>query len=186
MLEELKNNIIKELGRDNVWFYEDYFSDCPHHQYAGSPIRGFLGEGDKKRIIFVSPNPSGKVRNIDGNEPRNSKLELFYTLLNERNFNNEHLTDFTKKRLSKEDAGKFWKQPFDNLLIEKEKKWLKEEFKIVNPEIVVIVGKTNAPKIRKFLIENQLIGENNIKDIHHYSQRGQNLLNHFINDMIGI
>lgn len=99
----------------DVWFFPEYIG-----------VSGYLGTD---RIIFLSINPS------TGAFP--SKVDnWYYRQLKKNGFANAHLTDVFKQR------ARVWKELRDDDAARHEaRRFLLEEIRIINPRLIVLVGK---------------------------------------------
>ena len=160
-LKELRNEIENEFGKDKVWFFPE--TDL---------CKGFYGT---QNIIFLCLNPS------KSNIPFDKKpTDLnFYSKLNELGFENAHITDLIKTKVSNKEAEKYLTD--FNFMI-RELKFLKKEIEIIKPKLIISLGKS-----KKELYENCLKDYNiPIINIKHYSLRFPRLQEKFNEDILKI
>ena len=117
-LVKLRSVIIDKIFKnrwEDVWFFPEY-----------KGVKGYLGTQD---VIFLAINPSTGVFPswVD---------EIYYRNLKKQGFANAHLTDVFKQR------AKNWKDLAKNKRIKHEaKEFLFKEIRIIQPKLVVLVGK---------------------------------------------
>ena len=104
-------------------------------------VKGYEGTG---KIMFVGLNPSL------GHFPSNHDI-FFYNQLKILNWENAHITDIIKIKLSNEDARSFLK---DEKKLSEQIDLLKEEINIINPEIIISVGKDAKKILDKYKINS--------------------------------
>jgi len=124
----LRKEIIEEFfikGRKEVWFYPEY-----------EGVMGYLGTQD---IVFVGSNPGCSCFPT-------SCDKVFYKVLKDMGFENAHLTDVLKIRAKGEDVDKYFK---DRALLDKNLEYLSREFEIIQPKLIVAVGKRAKEILRK-------------------------------------
>jgi hypothetical protein len=117
-------------------------------------IKGYLGTD---KIIFAGINPSY------GRFP-NKPVMFFYECLKKYGFENAHLTDIIKSRLTRQQSNQIKR---NTKILKINLNWLKQELKIIDKDIKVkIVGLGRDPhKILKENFPKQLISA----FLHHYS-----------------
>ena len=155
-LEDLKEEIVKET-KEEVWFYSMEYREykIPASRHG---IKGWLGTQD---IFFVGPNPSKNPRKDSPG------LNFFFKELKTNGFENAHLTDLVKIRLFNKDVKD---KLNDENIINKQLEFLRKEFDIIKPKLIVILGACTGwkgKKIKEILKEN--FRNTKIKDIYHYS-----------------
>ena len=143
-LKKLRKDIIKKYYIDKwkeVWFFPSY-----------NQVKGFLGTQD---IIFLGLNPS------HGYFP--SKYDkFFYKELKKNNFEDAHITDLIKiKELNK----KINELLEDKKILKEQVEFLIKEIKIINPRIIVILGRKCDELFRKNFPDEDIP----IIKIRHYS-----------------
>jgi len=167
-LEKLRHKIIDRVCKKDwkdVWFYpdpehlpENWSKDlekdkCPKYK----KIKGFLGT---QNLVFIGSNPSY-------NKFPTRYTDFFYEQLKINGFENAHLTDLIKIRLFNKDVKD---KLNDKNIIDEQLEFLKEEFSIIKPKLIVILGVCRGwkgKKIKEILEEN--FRNTKIKDIYHYS-----------------
>lgn len=105
---------IRAWYNENPWFF-------PPSENTG--VKGFLGTG---KTVIVCERPSTR-----GNIPNPADLS-FYELLNKCGFEDAHMTDLVKCRGI---AGQISAKELENCL-----PYLKEEIRILKPELIIAVG----------------------------------------------
>lgn len=151
---EIIDKVCKKEWRD-VWFYP-----------GRDGVKGYLGTQD---IVFIGPNPSY-------NQFPTKQTDLFYKQLKVNGFRNAHLTDLIKRRLFSNET----KELFQNkVIIDEQLRFLKREFEIIEPKLIVVLGKGKA--IKNILEQN--FRKIKIINIYHYSQRNPKHTHQFIKDI---
>lgn len=159
-LLELRNKISTECFVSNrkfdgiipkeTWFF-------PEH----NGVKGYLGTD---KIVFVCLNPSL------GSFPSKSVL-IFYRALKKYGFQNAHLTDVIKVRLSPKQYYKVKKNKvLFNKLLERHIKWLKKELRIIDKKFnfkIVAIGNEAYYLLKKYFKLN-IVGK-----IYHYAWAGR-------------
>ena len=146
-LEKLRRKVIDRVckkGWKDVWFYPRY-----------KKIKGYLGT---QNLVFIGPNPSY-------NRFPTKCTDFFYEQLEKNGFENAHLTDLVKIRAFNKDSKNMLN---DKNIINEQLEFLKEEFDIVKPKLIVVLGKGwKSKKVKEILEEN--FKDIEIKNIYHYS-----------------
>ena len=123
-LLKLRSKIIDEVYKkrwEEIWFFPQY------KEVRG--VKGFLGTAP---IMFVSINPSF------GMYPSRADI-FYYRNLKKQGFGNAHLTDVYKAKRRNVDV----RDLFNNKkLLEEAKHYLAEEIKIIQPKLIVGIGKS--------------------------------------------
>lgn len=126
-LEKLRKEIIKKAFIENwkdVWFYPKY-----------KGVKGWLGT---KKVIFIGSNPSY-------NAFPTKHTDLFYEQLKKNGFQNAHLTDLIKVRATGKEANEVIEEN-----LEEQKLFLHKEIKIVNPILIVVMGRKTENFAKRF------------------------------------
>jgi hypothetical protein len=127
-LLKLRSKIIDEIYKkrwEEVWFFPSY------KEVSG--VKGFLGTAP---IMFVSINPSC------GTYPSRADL-FYYRNLKRQGLANAHLTDVFKVKKKNFDVKTMLQ---DRKLIAEAKRFMKEELAIIQPRLLVFVGKSKSYK----------------------------------------
>ena len=128
------NDLFVEQWRD-VWFFPER-----------DGVRGWQGAQD---IIFVALNPSY------GGGSASKAFNSFYQELRLNGFMNAHLTDISKVRA----RGKEVKQVLqDAALMDKQKLYLLEEIDIIQPRLLVPMGKRTTEALQQWLPRSKVSG----------------------------
>ncbi len=122
-----------DLEFKSAWFF-------PEYEYEEVKVKGYLGTDT---IFFICLNPSlGQFSSGSSSKA----VKFFYKSLKEHGFENAHLSDIIKSRLSGDQSNALWKDNRQNdSVIKKNVRWLKEEMKIIGDYSnihVIGVGKT--------------------------------------------
>lgn len=135
-LKSLRSEIIDKIFKErweDVWFFPEY-----------KGVKGYLGTQD---IIFLSINPSTGVFPSWFDKQ-------YYRQLKRNGFYNAHLTDVFKQR------AKNWKVlAKDRNITEEAKRFLLKEIRIINPILIVLVGKSYERFYKKILKEIDIKAE---------------------------
>ena len=132
----------KAMACGNVWFFPEQ---------AG--VKGWSGTAP---IMFVGLNPS------TGAFPSKA-VYLLYNSLRKNGLPNAHITDILKIRLDR----RLVEEAFANReLVQLHKGWLREEVRILKPNLIVALGKQALVKLKGWLPERC---HSKIVMIHHYS-----------------
>ncbi len=144
-LEKLRKKIINRVNKD-VWFYPEY-----------EGIKGYLGT---QNLVFIGPNPSY-------NKFPTRHTNFFYEQLKINRFKNAHLTDLVKIRTFNKDSENILN---DKKVINKQLEFLREEFDIIKPKLIVILGACTGWKGKKIkeILEENFRNIRNI-NIYHYT-----------------
>ncbi|HHT9152730.1 MAG TPA: uracil-DNA glycosylase family protein, partial [Candidatus Hypogeohydataceae bacterium YC40] len=154
--KELRKKIIDQMfvqGWKDVWFYPSC-EKCKENRWnqekkpgeereecQGFKIKGFLGTKD---IIFLGLNPSYGAFPSDNDK-------FFYDCLSNRDFENAHITDLIKIRAkgkgSKHES--IDKLHEDKRIVKEQVEFLKREIEIIEPKIIVTLGKECDKHFRK-------------------------------------
>ena len=124
----MRKEIIEEFfikGRKEVWFYPEY-----------EGVMGYLGTQD---IAFVGSNPGCSCFPTPYDR-------VFYKVLKDTGFEKAHLTDVLKIRVKGEKVDEYFK---DQALLNRNLEYLSREFKIIQPRLVVALGKRAERILRK-------------------------------------
>jgi hypothetical protein len=141
-------------------FVRSWYGKGPWFFPEWGGVKGFFGDGGKRRAMFIAPRPS------TGRFP-DEPVKQFYGALRDSGFQDAHLTDIVKCR---GEAGEPPEEMVENCL-----RYLLEEAKLVKPRLIVIVGKSYERRLRKIAqrLEEELGYEVSKEVIHHYSLRGR-------------
>lgn len=146
-LRHLKNEIEEnaiERGYQ-TWFYQEY-----------SQVNGFEGVKD---MFLVGLNPSS------GTFPSRKDIRL-YSLLEEKQLHDIHITDFIKIRATNNTVASILN---NNVLIDEQAEFFHKEIEILKPKIIISMGRKCHELIRNIGISPSI----NIMRIKHYSYRYQ-------------
>ena len=115
-------------------------------------VKGYDGEGGKKKVMIISFCPNMK-------KDITAQLERHYDYLKEAGLSDAHLTDFIKVRMSPEDATKYYKAYYDkpNDKMKNEMKSytniIKWEIDHYTPKIILLMGR-KAESLFKSLVKD--------------------------------
>lgn len=160
-LEELKNRIKQEC-KNKVFFFPEY-----------GEVKGYFGI---KNIMFVAENPIKRNPDKEATEEDekdwkpSSNDKILYTTLKKFGFGNAHLTDLVKLRKTQKEAKEFFKnikEPESQKTFLQQIDYLKEEYKIIQPKIIVAMTR----RCEKYLIE--FFGKGKVRYVFHYSHVGR-------------
>ena len=138
-LKKLRKIIIDELYTKQwreVWFFPRY-----KNIRGAERVMGYLGTD---QVVFLSINPSF------GSYPSAPDI-FYYKNLQRQGFANAHLTDLFKFKIKNNELKSVLKNKNEVL---RAIKILGDELKIINPKIVVCVGKSYS-KLYKLAINNK-------------------------------
>ncbi|MBI2867150.1 MAG: uracil-DNA glycosylase family protein [Chloroflexi bacterium] len=149
-IEQLRARIVREM----------YLEQTPWQEVWFFPEKdGVLGWRGTEDIIFVGLNPS--TGRFSSNADR-----FFYAQLRNNSFQKAHLTDVIKRRGTAEDVEKWLN---DSHFIQDQMRYLEEEVRIIEPQLIVPLGKKTASLLRKYGPE--IWGKRLVRDgLPHYSQ----------------
>ena len=159
-LRKLQDRIEGRFG-DSAWLFEKI-----------GKVRGYQGTGFcmkyGKKIMFVAERPSkgglekrARAKRAIEVLRKDSPLRMFYRALERFNLENAHITDFIK---TKAKAGEW---SYDDL--KENLEIFEEEFTIVNPDVVIAVGKRGYDWLCLYLLTKK--ADLKPDQLMHYSQR---------------
>ena len=145
-LKLLRQKIVEQLFVDRwreVWFFPAKFG-----------VKGWQGTAP---IMFIGLNPSG-----GGHFPSQAD-HLFYKCLAKNGFWNAHLTDVHKVRATAQEVPQIQR---DSILLRLNRNYLLKEVGILQPRLVVALGKTTHDLLKDWLPD---IPKERLLRIPHYS-----------------
>lgn len=124
----------EKMTNEKSTFFRDLFLEGPWFFPPKNSVKGFLGTGS---VMFVADKPAAGKPFKSEKDP----IQYFYNVLERYGFSNAHITDSIKCRGKVKE--KICKEQFENC-----KKWLLKEIELVNPELIVAVGKNAYSRLR--------------------------------------